>query len=222
MWGAIVDYPEGVCQEKNTIQDKFFWAPFMIQIALREAMSSYWAKYGTKHTYPSLAKTSRFLFKVASDLPGYEKIYAEISRGTLETIARDPFYNTSVRRLNTLCRLLDTTAHDLVKEIPDDEMARMAKADPHRDDEAEGDAPTTAGRQTDVDADVFESFDPVSSAALHVIKDLGYTVEVSREDEAYKFTATHPADGTQTSQGTDLLRTICDLAEKVGIDLEDG
>ncbi len=64
--------------------------------------------------------------------------------------------------------------------------------------------------------------DPVSRAALYVIKDLGYTVDLSREGGSYKFTATHPTEGTQTSQGTDLLRTICDLAEKVGIDLEDG
>ncbi len=194
----------------------------MIRIALREAMKAYWAKYGTKHTYPSLAKTSRFLFKVASGAPGYEKIYAEISRGTLETIARDPFYNTSVRRLNTLCRLLDTTARDLVKEVPDDEIATMAKQDAHQDGQAEGDASPTASRQPDVEADVFESFDPVSRAALHVIKDLGYKVDVSREGETYKFTATHPTEGTKTSQGTDLLRTICDLAEDVGIDLKDG
>lgn len=185
-------------------------------------MKAYWAKYGTKHTYPSLAKTSRFLFKAASGAPGYEKIYAAISRGTLETIARDPFYNTSVRRLNTLCRLLDTTAHDLVKEVPDDEIATMAKEDSHQEGQAEGDAPTTAGHQADVDADVFESFDPVSRAALQVIKDLGYTVDLSRDGETYKFTATHPTEGAQTSEGMDLLRTMCDLAEKVGIELEDG
>ncbi len=43
------------------------------------------------------------------------------------------------------------------------------------------------------------AFDPVSRAALHVIEQLGYTVEVSREGETYKFTATHPAEGSQTS-----------------------
>lgn len=194
----------------------------MIRIALREAMNAYWAKYGTKHTYLSLAKTSRFLVKAAVGVPGYDRLYAKIAIATLRKIGRDPFYNTSVSRLNTLCRLLDTTVHDLVQEAPDDEIATMAKDDPHQDGEAEGEAPTTAGRQPDLDADVFKSYDPVSRAALHVIKDLGYKVDVSREGETYKFTAIHPAEGTQTSQGTDLLRTICDLAEKVGIELEDG
>ncbi len=65
-------------------------------------------------------------------------------------------------------------------------------------------------------------FDPVSKAAVHVIKQLGYTVDVSREGETYRCTATHPEEGNRSSVGSDLQRAICDLAEKVGIDLEDG
>ena len=107
-------------------------------------------------------------------------------------------------------------------EVPDDEVAKMAREEAHRDGQAEGDAPTAAGGQPGVEADVFEAFDPVSRAALHVIEQLGYTVDVSREGETHKFTATHPTEGSQTSQGMDLLRTICDLAEEVGIEPEDG
>ncbi len=194
----------------------------MIRIALREAMKAYWAKYGTKHTYLSLAKTSRFLVIAAAGVPGFDRLYAKIAKATLRKIARDPFYNTSVKRLNTLCRLLDTTVHDLVQEASDDEIVTMAKEKAHRDGQAEGVAPTPAGPQSGGDADIFESFDPVSRAALLVIKDLGYKVDVSREGETYKFTATHPDEDTQTAQGTDLLRTMCELAEKVGIELEDG
>ena len=194
----------------------------MIRVALREAMKAYREKYGTKHTYRSLVRNSRFLVKAATGVPGYERLYAKISLGTLRKIGADPFYATSGKRLNTLCRLLYTTAPDLVREVPDDEVAKMAREEAHRDDQAEGDAPTDAGGQPGVEAGVFESFDPVSRAALHVIEQLGYTVDVSHEGETYKFTATHPAEDSRTSQGMDVLRTICDLAEKVGIELEDG
>lgn len=194
----------------------------MVFVALREAMSAYRAKHAKKHTYHSLAKASRILVKVASNVPGYERLYATVSRGTLEAISRDPFYNISVRRLNTLCRLLGHTTHELLQDVPDDVAAARARQDA-------GQAPGTQMRaeepeacEQNGDASMIESLDRVSKAVRDVIEMNDYAVDVSRDGEKYRLVATHRAWDSQTVEGTDLMRAMCELAEEVGIDLEDG
>ncbi len=66
------------------------------------------------------------------------------------------------------------------------------------------------------------SLDPVSEAIVHVMRTNDYAVEVTQKGETYHTLATHPDGGTHSANGPDLYLTICALAEKVGIDLEDG
>ncbi len=66
------------------------------------------------------------------------------------------------------------------------------------------------------------SLDPVSQAIVHVMRMNDYAVDVTQEGETYHAVATHPDGERYAAEGAELYPTICALAEKVGIDLEDG
>ena len=66
------------------------------------------------------------------------------------------------------------------------------------------------------------SLDAVSRAIVDVIRMNGYEVQVARHGEMYDAVATRADSERHVAKGPDLYLTICALAEKVGIDLEDG
>lgn len=66
------------------------------------------------------------------------------------------------------------------------------------------------------------SLDSVSQAIVDVMGMSGYAVEIRQEGETYHAVATHRDGDTRSANGPDLYLTICALAEKIGIDLEDG
>ncbi len=66
------------------------------------------------------------------------------------------------------------------------------------------------------------SLDPVSRAIVDVIRMNGYAVEITRPAETFRAVATHPNTEPHVATGDDLAATVCELAIKVGIDLEDG
>ncbi len=66
------------------------------------------------------------------------------------------------------------------------------------------------------------SLDRVSRAIVDVIRMNDYEVEITQDAEAYRAVATHPDGATHSADGPDLYLTVCALAEKAGIDLEDG
>ncbi len=194
----------------------------MIIIALSRAKKAYRAKYGLKHTNKTLFKASRVLTKMAGRAPGCEGLFGEVSVSTLESIAKPGFYNAELKRVNSLCYLLDTTTADLLEYtaerlIPDaateaSDEARMpddkAKAGPDREPDGE---PRMTTR-----------LDPVCRAIVDVIQMNDYVVDVKQVGETYRATAKHSGGETLTADGADLFRTICDLAEAAEIELEDG
>lgn len=66
------------------------------------------------------------------------------------------------------------------------------------------------------------TLDPVSEAIVHVMRMNDYGVDISQEAETFHAVATHPDGERHAAEGADLYPTICALAEKAGIDLEDG
>ncbi len=66
------------------------------------------------------------------------------------------------------------------------------------------------------------SLDTVSQAIVDVIRMNGYAVEVTEEGETYHAVATRADSESHVAKGPDLYVTICALAEKVGIELENG
>ncbi len=64
--------------------------------------------------------------------------------------------------------------------------------------------------------------DTVSRAIVHVIRMNGYEVEIAQDGEMYDAVATGANSESHVAKGPDLYLTICALAEKVGIELEDG
>jgi len=66
------------------------------------------------------------------------------------------------------------------------------------------------------------SLDSVSQAIVDVMEMSGYAVEVGRHGEMYCAVATHADGEKHAAEGADLYPTICALAEKVGVELEDG
>jgi hypothetical protein len=49
-----------------------------------------------------------------------------------------------------------------------------------------------------------------------------YAVDMTFVGDTYHGLAKPPDGETYTAKGTDLFRTVCELADQVGIDLEDG
>ena len=66
------------------------------------------------------------------------------------------------------------------------------------------------------------TLDPVCRAILDVIRLNDYTVHILREDEAYRLKARHRDGSVCSIEGTDIYRAVCDLAEQLGIKLDDG
>ena len=66
------------------------------------------------------------------------------------------------------------------------------------------------------------SLDTVSRAIVHVVRMNGYEVEIARDGELYRAVATGANSERHVAKGPHLYLTICALAEKVGIELEDG
>lgn len=98
----------------------------MIRVKLREAMKAYRRKHGSKFTYKTLAETST---RVSEN--------CAISEDTLGAIESRESYNTTLKSINTICRLLDTTPAQLLEYIPDDEISpakasRTAPQDAHK------------------------------------------------------------------------------------------
>ena len=201
---------------------RFFSATSMIVIALSRAKKAYQAKYGRKHTNESLGRASRILVKMADRVPDCKGCFGEVSASTLEAIARPGFYNASLKRLNTLCYLLDTTTDELL-EYTSERLAEHAAAEGSGDTPGvDGEAKVDSHRKPDGESGIPISLDPVSRAVVGVIEMNDYVVDIEQVGESYRATAKHAEGEMHAAEDADLFRTICDLAEKVGIDLEDG
>lgn len=201
---------------------KDFLAASMILIALSRAKKAYQAKYGRKHTNESLGRASRILVKMADRVPDCQGLFGEVSASTLEAIARPGFYNASLKRLNTLCYLLDTTADELL-EYTSERLAEHAAAGAGGKALAPDDKANAGSRRMpDGEPGMPISLDPVSRAVVGVIEMNDCLVDLKEVGETYRATAKHRDGQVHAAEGTDLFRTICDLAENVGIKLEDG
>lgn len=66
------------------------------------------------------------------------------------------------------------------------------------------------------------NFDPTTSAVVWLMRQNGYKVEVVQDGETVRATATHPTEPPQNATGSDVYLTVCDLAERCGMELDDG
>jgi transcriptional regulator with XRE-family HTH domain len=66
------------------------------------------------------------------------------------------------------------------------------------------------------------SLDPVSRALVDLMRANGYRVDIRQRGETYCVVAEHPTEAHQTAEGPDVHEVLCALAERCGIDLENG
>lgn len=66
------------------------------------------------------------------------------------------------------------------------------------------------------------SVNSAGQAVVWLMKKNGYQVDIRRDGETFRATATHPSEPTQTAEGTDDYKVVCDLTTKCGMELDDG
>ena len=167
----------------------------MIDIALGRAKKAYLAKYGQKHTNESLAVASKILKDLAAGAPELNGLFGEVSVSTLETIGGRGFYNASLRPLNSLCYLLDTTMMDLLEYTPErliPEAATEASGEARVPDDR---ANAGSDREPVGEPRMTTPLDPVCRAIVDVIEMNKYVVDIKEDGETYRTTAKH-TDGT--------------------------
>ena len=196
----------------------------MIRIRLEQARERYENRFQRRYTSEELSRVSRLLKMALAEYPILARHYAAFSAKTINQISATKHYLTSIQTLNTLCHILHCTPKELLGYTTIDKDIEDLGAEPTlAAQKSRGSKSARTGQRSKQRGGfMLEELDAVSRAIVGVIESSGFKVAIHRTTGGVRLTATSNKGDVAAVEGKDLFRAICELAESVGIDLEDG